>query len=188
MDLNELPESSDDRRYMPVLLNGKFDSRHNFLLDNRTVNGQVGYQVFTPVRLTDGKAVLISRGFIALGESREQLPDVPSPDGEVTLKGVLDIQPTRALLLAEGVHQNSSWPVVLQYVDLSEISQILDYELYDMVLWLNKDEAGSLLYNLPVLNLNAAKNRGYAFQWFAMSIALIVIYFVVNTRNINNKP
>ena len=30
--------------------------------------------------------------------------------------------------------------------------------------------------------LNAAKNNGYAFQWFAMSVALLIIYLVVNTK------
>jgi len=32
------------------------------------------------------------------------------------------------------------------------------------------------------LNLNSAKNNGYAFQWFAMSFALLMIYFFVNTQ------
>jgi len=71
---------------------------------------------------------------------------------------------------------------VLQYIDLDEIDQILGYQLYDMVLWLDQDQAGSLEYDLPVLNLNSTKNNGYAFQWFAMSLALLLIYVVVNTK------
>ena len=51
-----------------------------------------------------------------------------------------------------------------------------------MVLWLNPEEVGGFEYDLPVLNLNAAKNNGYAFQWFAMSAALLIIYIVVNTK------
>ena len=52
-----------------------------------------------------------------------------------------------------------------------------------MVIWLNENEAGSFEYDLPVLNLNATKNNGYAFQWFAMSLALLIIYIVVNTKS-----
>ncbi|MCK5394760.1 MAG: hypothetical protein KAJ32_02150, partial [Gammaproteobacteria bacterium] len=98
------------------------------------------------------------------------------------IQGLLDMTPSKALVLAENVQETSRWPIVLQYVDLSEINHLLGDELYDMVLWLNPDSAGSFEYDLPVLNLNAAKNSGYAFQWFAMSIALLIIYLVVNTK------
>ena len=53
---------------------------------------------------------------------------------------------------------------------------------YDMVLWQKEGTYGSFKYDLPVLNLNSAKNNGYAFQWFAMSLALLIIYLAVNTK------
>ncbi len=184
--IDELPQSADDRRYLPIKLSGKYDFEHNFLLDNKTFNGRVGYHVFTPVKMTDSKAILISRGFINLGKSRNQLPAITAPEGEINIRGILDLQPSRALVLAENVNETEHWPLVLQYVDLKEISQTLSYELYDMVIWLDKDESGSFQYDLPVLNLNAAKNNGYAFQWFAMSLALFIIYIVVNTKKLNS--
>jgi cytochrome oxidase assembly protein ShyY1 len=33
-----------------------------------------------------------------------------------------------------------------------------------------------------VLKLDSTKNTGYAFQWFAMMAALLVIYIAVNTK------
>jgi len=180
--IDELPLSTDDRRYLPVKLTGRYDLEHSFLLDNKTFKGRVGYHVFTPVKITDSKAILTSRGFIDLGESRNQLPVIATPEDEIKVQGILDLQPSRALVLAENVNQTEHWPMVLQYVDLKELSQTLGYELYDMVLWLDINEPGSFEYDLPVLNLNAAKNNGYAFQWFAMSLALFIIYIVVNTK------
>jgi cytochrome oxidase assembly protein ShyY1 len=35
---------------------------------------------------------------------------------------------------------------------------------------------------LPALKLDSAKNTGYAFQWYAMSAALFVIYMAVNVK------
>lgn len=182
--LAELPASSESRRYHPVKIIGEFDNQHSFLLDNITFNGDVGYHVFTPVKVNDAKTILVNRGFVSQGKTRDQLPEVDAPGGKIEISGMLDFSPSRTLLLAENVQEMSRWPVVLQYVDLTEISQLLSYELYDMVLWLNPDEAGSFEYDLPVLNLNAAKNNGYAFQWFAMSLALFIIYIVVNTKRI----
>ena len=181
--VDSLPLTTDERRYLPIKLSGEFDTQHSFLLDNKTLNGKVGYHVLTPIKVSGSKAILISRGFIALGRTRTQLPDVAASGGTIEIQGLLDMPPSRALLLAENVHQLDTWPVVLQYVDLQEISQILGYELYDMIVWLDKDETGNLQYDLPVLNLNAAKNNGYAFQWFAMTLALFIIYIVVNTKS-----
>ena len=185
--IEELPVSIENRRYHPVKFIGEFDDQHSFLLDNITFNGQVGYHVFTPVKIDGSKTILVNRGFVSQGKTRDQLPAVDAPGGKIEVSGLLDLPPSRTLLLAENVHETSRWPVVLQYVDLGEISLLLGYELYDMVLWLNPDETASFEYDLPVLNLNAAKNNGYAFQWFAMSLALSIIYIVVNTKKIQTK-
>lgn len=189
--LDDLPVSSDDRRYLPVIFNGTYDTKHNFLLDNKTFKGRVGYHVYTPFKVSESKAVLISRGFIELGKSRDVLPEIVSTGNIIELQGLLDLPPSRALLLAENVQQTERWPVVLQYIDLDEIGKILGYELYDMVIWLDENannatnedkKSGYYEYDLPVLNLNAAKNNGYAFQWFVMTLALFIIYIVVNTK------
>ena len=183
IELNNLPITAEERRYLPVNFTGEFDTERSFLLDNKTFKGKVGYHVFTPVTLDDSKAILVSRGFVEMGRTRAQLPDVKTPSGKLVFNGLLDLPPSRALVLADNLHQADTWPVVLQYVDIKEINQMLGYELYDMVFWLNEDEVGGLQYDLPVLNLNAAKNNGYAFQWFAMTLALFVIYIVVNTKS-----
>ena len=182
MSLKQLPVTTAERRFHPAIFTGEFDAKHSFLLDNITFKGQVGYHVFTPVKIDQAKAVLVARGFVPLGESRDQLPEIITPEGEFEFIGLLDLPPSRTLLLAEDVHQISRWPAVLQYIDLDEIGQLVDYELYDMVIWLNPDVSGVFEHDLPVLNLNSAKNNGYAFQWFAMSVALLIIYLVVNTK------
>ena len=180
--LEELPASSESRRYYPVKFIGEFDAQHSFLLDNITLNRHVGYHVFTPVKINGFDTILVNRGFVSQGKTRDQLPEIDAPAGKIEIQGLLDMTPSKTLVLAENVQETSRWPVVLQYVDLLEINQLLGDELYDMVLWLDQDSVGSFEYDLPVLNLNAAKNSGYAFQWFAMSLALLIIYLVVNTK------
>lgn len=182
--IGELPESVEDRRYLPVSFSAEFDSQHIFLLDNITFKGRVGYHVLTPAKVSAAKAVLVVRGFVDIGESRQLHPVIETPAGVINIRGLLDLPASRGLVLADNLHNAETWPVVLQYVDLEEMSQLLGYELYDMVLWLDTDGAGSYQYDLPVLNLNAAKNNGYAFQWFALSTALLLIYIFVNTKKV----
>ena len=180
--IDELAESAEDRRFYPVSFTGEYDTAHTFLLDNKIFKGRVGYHVITPVKYGDNKAILVNRGFIKQGKTRESLPEIESFNGKITFNGLLDMEPSRGLVLAENVQDVSRWPVVLQYADIAELSQLLGYELYDMMLWLGEDEPGSYQYDLPALNLNSAKNNGYAFQWFALSFALLMIYIFVNTK------
>lgn len=182
LSLDELPATTDDRRFHPVEFMGEYDAAHTLLLDNKTFDGRVGYHVLTPVRIDATKMILVNRGFVAQGRSRALLPEIDTVDGKIVLTGLLDLTPSRGLVLGDNVNDATHWPVVLQYVDLDEISQLIGYELYDMMLWLDKDEVGGFEYDLPVLNLNSAKNNGYAFQWFALSFALLMIYIFVNTK------
>lgn len=184
VSLEELPFTPDDRRFHPVEFKGEYDNAHSFLLDNKTLDGRVGYHVFTPVKVGATKSILVNRGFVAQGRSRASLPEIDAVNGKIVLTGLLDLVPSGGIILGGYVTDATRWPVVLQYVDLDEISQLLGYQLYDMVLWLNKGEVGEFEYDHPVLNLNSAKNDGYAFQWFALSFALTMIYLFVNTKKI----
>ena len=57
-------------RFRAVEARGTFDAPRQFLLDNRVHRGRVGYHVVTPLRLDDGRVVLIDRGWVAAGATR----------------------------------------------------------------------------------------------------------------------
>jgi surfeit locus 1 family protein len=57
-----------DFNYKLASAAGRYDAPRQFLLDNRTHNGRVGYHVLTPFMLRDsGAAVLVNRGWIEIG-------------------------------------------------------------------------------------------------------------------------
>lgn len=182
--LAELPKDVDDRLFLPVRLTGKFDWAHSFLLDNIVYNDRVGYDVYTPLHLADGMTVLINRGFVPQGDSRQKLPDVSAPAGTVQIKGLLDTLPPKGFVLSSKANQTKGWPRVLQYIDLKEIQGFLNTKtkIFDMVVWLDPKDPNSFIGHQPALNLNSAMNSGYAFQWYAMTVALTGIYFFVNIK------
>src|SRR5258708_4923618 len=49
-------------RFAQVIVTGRYDPAHQFLLDNMSEGGQVGYQVLTPLRLEGGRWLLVNRG------------------------------------------------------------------------------------------------------------------------------
>ncbi len=182
ISLAELPEKADDRLFMPVHIHGQFDNRHYFLLDNRTLNNQVGYDVYAVFQIPGYTPMLVNRGFVAQGRTRQELPEISFPDGTVELKGLLDRLPAKGFVLMDNIRSVDHWPIVLQYIDHDEIQGFLGTGIFDMMLRLDSKSPYSFTSELPALNLDSAKNTGYAFQWYAMSIALTCIYFFVNTK------
>lgn len=182
VSLQELPHAIDDRVFRPVVVEGEYDTEHQFLLDNRIHNGVAGYHVYTPLRMTDGSAILVNRGWLQQGRTRQDLPAIDTPTSSVISKGLVDKPPSKGVILADNVHDNMVWPMVLQYLDPTELEQRLGYELLPMILWLDAADEHGFVREIPALKLDSAKNVGYAFQWFAMSAALLIIYLAVNTK------
>ena len=182
VSMQELPHELEEQIFRPVIVSGTFDTDHHFYFDNRIVNGLAGYDIYTPLRMDDGHTILVNRGWIRQGRTRQDLPEFETESSRVSFKAVVDKPPSKDFMLAENVHNDLAWPMVLQYVDTQEISEMLGYELMPMVLRLDKDAEHGFHRAIPVLNLDSAKNTGYAFQWFAMSAALLVIYIAVNTK------
>ena len=182
VSMQELPHETDDQVFMPVMVSGRFDARHHFYFDNRIVNGFAGYDIFTPLLMDDGRAILVNRGWLKQGRTRQELPEFETESATVRFKALIDRPPSKDFLLADNVHAELAWPMVLQYVDTTEINSMLGYEVMPMVLRLDKDAAHGFYREIPVLKLDSAKNTGYGFQWYAMSLALLVIYIAVNTK------
>lgn len=83
-------------RYSPIEATGQYDAAHSFLLDNVTEGGQAGYQIVTPLELTDGRWILVNRGWVPLVKrARSELPEVQQnlPAGVVTIRGLVDELP-----------------------------------------------------------------------------------------------
>ncbi|MBW8806291.1 MAG: SURF1 family protein [Catenulisporales bacterium] len=84
-------------RWKQVTLAGTYDAGHQFLARNHQVSGNPGFWVITALRLADGTAVLINRGWIpTVTTDQQQSPPIPAPPaGTVTLTGRLQQSETK---------------------------------------------------------------------------------------------
>jgi surfeit locus 1 family protein len=180
-----LDPAAPEAQYRGVIAPGRYDADHQILLDNQVQDGQPGYQVFTPLRLTgQTQAILVGRGWVPLGPSRQQLPDLQVTTTAVTVKGRLSQPPSPGLRLAEPAGTTYSWPHVVQYVDYQRLAEALGYPLAPVVLLLDPAaENGYLRDWRPQFGgFGPERHWGYALQWFSLAAALVVIYIVVNTQ------
>ncbi|RDH83811.1 MAG: hypothetical protein DIZ80_06640 [endosymbiont of Galathealinum brachiosum] len=180
--LNSVAKEENDWLYQPVFATGQYDQAHQIYLDNQINNMVAGYSVFTPLMISADQAILVNRGWLPVGVSRSELPDISVDTQTLRIDGVTAHPPSKGLVLSSNANIYKKWPVVLQYVDLVEIQKELNYKLLPMVILMNQANQTSLKPLPFKINMRSEKHTAYAFQWFGLSLALSIIYIVVNTR------
>ena len=159
--------------YRRVALRGTWLAPHTLFLDNRQMQGKAGFYVVTPLQLeASDRVVLVQRGWVPRNfVDRASLPTVNTPAGTVTVLG--HIAPPVAKLYDFGGQE------------LGPIRQNLDHErmaaqLGKPVLAVSIVQGGGagdgLLRDWSAVGSGVEKNYGYAFQWFALSVLIVVFY------------
>lgn len=168
-----------DNRYLRVSASGRPDPGHQFLLDNRMRAGRAGYEVLTPVQLGDGGWVLVNRGWLPRGPSRAALPEIPPLPERVDWVGHLHGAASRAPVL--GPEQPvAGWPQIVQQPDLELLERRLGRELLPYLVRLERSPGFDTGW--ITTNLSPAQHQGYAVQWFALSLTLVVLGLVSNSN------
>lgn len=156
-------------------LEGHYHSQ-SLLLDNRQRDGRVGYEVLTAFYLSKHSFIVLNRGWVPAGKYREQLPDIPHIVESVAVTGSF-YQPDGQVPILSGEKPKAAWPLRVQAVDWEEIDKLFaghllirrQFRLGDS----NQPGAFVAEWSLPAMSVD--KHYGYAFQWFAMSLALLVL-------------
>lgn len=186
VELSRLPPGSE-LRFRAVAVRGRFLGDHQVLLDNQLQQGRPGVRAYVPFQLAaDSRLVLVDRGWLARSDRTQALPVAAVPQGEVELRGVLLDPPGAGIML--GAAQQSTWPVLLTRIDIAELQSRLGLPLLDFVLEdLDTPRAESIRAGM----LPPERHRGYAVQWFGLSLTILIIYAVLALRawrGLTRKP
>jgi surfeit locus 1 family protein len=176
-DLRLAPPSSDEewksREYHAVTLQGVWDWVHLFKVAPRTYEGAVGYHLYMPLRLENGRIVVVNRGFIPVGQAI--LPE--SEEKLVALQGIARFPETQAGL---GSPENDPARGQWAWPDLAAMRREIGVSSVAGVLFYQAKEAARDAYPiggvLPVPSHN--RHRQYAFVWFALATALMGVWIM----------
>lgn len=172
----------EDLRFYRVVAEGTYEPERQILLDNRVHAGSVGYYVVTPLRLRDSDTrVLVNRGWVALGRNRAELPAVRPPAGVQRVTGIATVPLERTFTLGDGA-QGTGWQAVWPYLDLARYRAETAQSLQPVVILLDPQSDGGYVRQWARLDAGIATHQGYAFQWFALALALVALYLFINIR------
>lgn len=184
--LQSLPKTMGEPqewRYAPISVNGVWMSDQQFLLDNQVRNQKAGYSVLTPFRLDDGRTVLIDRGWVPLVDgARDNLPSVAlTSNNPQKISGHL-YSPFEATTINQKYFQARGWPAVISDMDFKFIGSLLGVTVEPFAVRMNADQEHGYLRQWPLPPFSPSKHLGYAVQWFALALALLVIMVALNTK------
>lgn len=181
-DVTKLDFSTSTLRYLPVLLQGTVDSNQQLLIENQVRHGQVGYFVLTPIKMANNKAILLNRGWVALGSDRSVLPDVAINITRLAVSGKLDYFPSVGIKLNGADNLTNSWPAVTHVINLEKVAARLGYDVLPYQVLMDSDQAYGYERQWLMMKMGPDKHYGYAFQWYAMALTWVIIYVVVSFK------
>jgi len=175
-------------RYQHVRLRGAYDATRQILLDNMpSVSGRPGYRVLTPFERADGRGwVLVDRGWVPLGATREDLPDVTVGVREREVSGILDVLPIPGLRVGPAAAPGAgNWPRVLLFPTEADVESALGVDVESRIVLLDAGAPDGFERKWrPALGFGPERHLGYAIQWFAFALVAVVLFIALNLRRV----
>jgi surfeit locus 1 family protein len=160
---------------------GEYDATHAVFIDNKVHNGRPGYDVVTPLRLgTGGRYVLVDRGWIAQGPTRQQLPVVRTPAGPVEVSGRATLPPKRYLELKA----DPAAGALRENLDIDRIAASSGLDLLPFVVEQTDPVTppDDLVRQWPQPDFGIERHLSYMVQWYSLAGLAIVLWLVLNWR------
>ena len=163
------------QQHRAVVVEGQWLAALTVYLDNRQMNGRPGFYAITPLRLDDGSAVLVQRGWLPRdANERTRIAAAPLPDGRVQVQGRIAPAPARLYEFDAA----ASGPI-RQNLDLDGYARETGLPLRPLTLVQEDGTAppgDGLLRQWPRPAAGVHKHYGYAFQWFSLSALILGLY------------
>ena len=175
----ELASSADQvepQHYRAVHLRGRWVGERSVFLENRQMQGRVGFYLVTPLQLEGrSEAVLVQRGWVPRDlRDRTLLPAVATPPGVIDIDGHIAPPPSRLYEFAA-----SGRGVIRQNLDLGTFAAETGLRLAPLSVQQTDTAATAgdgLLREWPRPAVDVQKHYGYAFQWFALCALMAGLY------------
>lgn len=162
--------------HRPVLLEGEWLSAQSIYLDNRNHHGQSGFWVMTPLRWAPGQVVWVQRGWVQRDfVDARKLPRIETPLGQVKVQGRVAAPLSHMVELATTSASVQTLPRIQANLDPVQMQAMVTDNVSGIVIQTG-DTSEGLRRDWSVVASSADKNKGYAFQWFALSALMAGLY------------
>lgn len=178
-------------RYQRVVAHGRYDSRRQILLENMpSEHGRPGYRVLTPFQLDSGGWLLVDRGWIPMGATRTDMPNVEVDETPRTVIGALDRLPEPGIRLGGGLQEEwAGWPRAFSFPRIEQVESALGLELPRRILLLDdrQPDGYERAWRAP-FRVGPGRHISYAVQWFVFALLALILYILMSFRPRSASP
>ncbi len=173
--------------FSKVELEVELASRKSILVENKIQNGNLGYHVLNLVHeVESNKYILVNRGWVEGLANRSDVPKVDLPANYWQLKA--RFYPINSQVLSGDAeieeYGNTIRIPVLDSSVLQGLEKLLSADIEPYVLRIDKQDTYALEVDWAWVSMAPEKHLGYAFQWFALSLAFLIVSLFVLVKRI----
>jgi len=160
---------------------------HGLMPTSTRGNPVQGFYLLTPLEIAPGALVFVNRGFVPTSMRDPEARPAPSPEGEVSVTGLVRAPEERGLFVPENIPQDERWMVrdtaqMAQARDLTGVAPFYIDAEFDPAApdW---PRAGATVLDPPNNHLQ------YALTWYGLAAVLAVIFLIyARPRFIHSRP
>lgn len=159
-----------------IEVSGRYLDEKQVLIDNIVREGAIGYYVITPVRLSaNAPLLLVNRGWMPKGQDNDPAERLEIDSDLVTLRGLVGSLPQVGIRPGEAFAGSGAWPRIAVYPNYEEVAEQLEARVQPLVLLLAAEEPNGYLRDWQPNVSGPMTHYSYAFQWFAMALAVLAL-------------
>lgn len=164
--------------YRRVIVTGEFVPNWPLFLDNRPFEGRTGFVVLMPFRIAGSDdVVLVARGWVPRDPAvHDRVPQVATPGGRTTIEGLAVLHPARVMELGKAPPPRPG--AIVQNVDPAGFAQTSGLRTLPVLVEQTNADGTALTRKWPAPAVDVDRNKGYAFQWYALA-AMAFLFFVI---------
>ena len=188
LDKNNVIDEKSSLLWRKVEFEGSFINKQNIILDNQIFNQIAGFNIITPFKIKGSDSlVLINRGWHPNLKNREMLPIINEISGERILQGHIASFPVSGIKLGKNnIETLNSQIFRFQRLDAAELNYFFSAKMMPYMIYLDPIIDKELYGNFKLPAPDSQKNYGYAFQWFAFAITLLIIFIRLSMKRKSN--
>jgi cytochrome oxidase assembly protein ShyY1 len=170
LSIEDVARNAAAEPYRPATARGRYDVEHEVLVFGRSLDGEAGHHVVTPLLLPGGEAILVLRGWVPFAMQAPPVRAAVPPANEVRVEGFLapDEGDGSVAPDADGV---------VRVLDVEGIASSLPYDVFPLPLQLAEQtppQPGSLPIPVPLPELSEGPHLSYAIQWFSFALVALI--------------
>lgn len=169
------------------VVEGDYQNAQTMFIQNKFYNNRPGFEVLTPLKLAgEKKLLLVDRGWIA-EPLNHQLPVLDKVKGLQKVSGHVRFLNEYQFILGPNIPNPLTVPLVMQKININELSQLTHEEFYPYILQLDKAEPNGFAREWLVSAMTPEHHLGYAMQWFLMALVLFTAYLCFSIERVSHN-